>query len=89
MESPLSNDLRSNVPAGSLRTSLILLRANTSLRERPDRLALALGAASPYRNSMLAAVAGSAQIFEFVDALPRNATGKVLRRQLIGPGARG
>ena len=60
MESPLSNDLRSNVPAGSLRTSLILLRANTSLRERPDRLALALGAASPYRNSMLAAVAGSA-----------------------------
>jgi fatty-acyl-CoA synthase len=52
--------LRSIVPSGSLQSSLILLRANTSVRERPDRFALALGAALPYQNGMLAAVAASA-----------------------------
>ena len=59
-ERQLTNDLRSIAPSGSLRSSLILLRANTSVRERPDRFALGLSAALPYRNSMLAAVAASA-----------------------------
>jgi fatty-acyl-CoA synthase len=48
------------VPSSSLRRSLITLRANTSVLERPDRFARALGAALPYGTGMLAAVAASA-----------------------------
>jgi fatty-acyl-CoA synthase len=68
-ERQLTNDLLSIVPSGSLQSSLILLRANTSVRERPDRLALALGAASPYRNSMLAAVAAAAARYPYAVAV--------------------
>ncbi|MBD0322949.1 MAG: AMP-binding protein, partial [Aldersonia sp.] len=44
----------------SVRNSLILLRANTSVWERADRFSRALNAARPYGNTMLAAVAASA-----------------------------
>ncbi|MDT5303719.1 MAG: hypothetical protein QOG79_7102 [Mycobacterium sp.] len=56
----MTNSLCAIAPSGSLQSSLILLRANTSVRESPDRFARALGAALPYGNGLLAAVAASA-----------------------------
>lgn len=54
------NRLVSIMPSRSLKSSLVLFRANTSALERPDRFPRAWGAAIPYRNGMLAAVAASA-----------------------------
>ena len=56
----MTNKLVSIVRTGALQSSLITLRANTSVLERPDRFARAVGAALPYGNGMLAAVAASA-----------------------------
>src|SRR5574337_46664 len=60
---------RSILPSGKLANSLILLGANTSVWERPDRFVRALGAALPYYNNLLGAVAASAARYPHVTAV--------------------
>ncbi|MGV0836337.1 AMP-binding protein [Mycolicibacterium thermoresistibile] len=57
------------MPSTSLHTSLILLRANTSVWERPDRFARALGASLPYGTNLLAGVAASAARYPHATAV--------------------
>lgn len=68
----LTDVQRSIVPSASLRNSLILLEATTSVWERPDRLVRALGAAwpfGPYGSNLLGTVAASAARYPHVTAI--------------------
>lgn len=75
------NAWRPIVPSASLRTSLVLLGANTSVWERPDRLVRALGAALPYGTNLLGAIAASAARYPQATAIA-TADGHVTYRRL-------
>ncbi len=72
---------------GTVRSSLAVLRANTVLPERPDRIGRAVMAALPYGLGMLAAVAASAARYPGVPAIVAPGEQVTYRQLWRGAGA--